>query len=105
MEDTIKLSYTTTENGIESESYYWAITLNCCICELGFLKHSHWIVLYPYIKEPGFVCCDVCEEKLRDCASTDINVSKIPDVVRWCRKSFLVDGVPEELTFRLPNES
>ena len=105
MEDTIKLSYTTTENGIESESYYWAITLNCCICEQGFLKHRHWIVLYPHIKEPGFVCCDVCEEKLRDIASTDITVSKIPDVVRWCRKSFLVDGVPEELTFRLPNES
>ena len=105
MEDTIRLFYTTTENGIESESYYWGITLNCCICEKGFMKHRHWIVLYPYIKEAGFACCDRCEEGLRDYAFTEINISKIPDAVSWCRRSFLVDGVPEELTFRIPNES
>ena len=104
MEDTIKFSYTTTENGIKSESYYWATTLNCCICEQGFIKHRHWIVLYPHIKEPGYVVCDDCDEKLQEESVQTLPEEYTPNVVRWFRRYFDVDGTREYLTIGISQE-
>ena len=104
MKDKINLSYSTTENGIVSDSYYWGISLGCCICENKFMKHRHWSLLYPHITEPGYVVCDDCDGKLQEESVQTLPEEYTPNVVCWFRRYFDVDGTREYLTIGISQE-